>query len=331
MNRRKLVRAGLSLGALSALPAAVLAQATGPAQGYPERPIRIVVPYPPGGFNDTLARTLGKHLTTDWKQGVVVDNKPGGNTVIGNTAVASAAADGYTLLITPLPFAVLPALYGAKLPYDAVKSFRPVIWAAYSQNLLVVRKGFPARNVAELVEYARRNPGKVNYASSGSGSSTHLAAELLKNMTRTEMAHIPYKGSAPAVQAVLAGEADVLIDNLPNVTQHVKAGNLVALGVTGKERSPLLPEVPTLHESGVPGYEVLVWFGVQAPAGTPEPIVARLNAQMAKILRQPEVVREFGAQGVEVVASSPEKFTELVKGEIAKWGKLVQDARIRVE
>ena len=331
MNRRKLVRAGLSLGALSALPAAVLSQATGPAQGYPERPIRIVVPYPPGGFNDTLARTLGKHLTTDWKQGVVVDNKPGGNTVIGNTAVASAAADGYTLLITPLPFAVLPALYGAKLPYDAVKSFRPVIWAAYSQNLLVVRKGFPARNVAELVEYARRNPGKVNYASSGSGSSTHLAAELLKNMTRTEMAHIPYKGSAPAVQAVLAGEADVLIDNLPNVTQHVKAGNLVALGVTGKERSPLLPEVPTLHESGVPGYEVLVWFGVQAPAGTPEPIVARLNAQMAKILRQPEVVREFGAQGVEVIASSPEKFTELVKGEIAKWGKLVQDARIRIE
>jgi tripartite-type tricarboxylate transporter receptor subunit TctC len=331
MNRRNLVRAGLSLGALSAVPAAVLAQGANAAQSYPERPIRIVVPYPPGGFNDTLARTLSKYLTADWKQGVVVDNKPGGNTVIGNTAVATAAPDGYTLLITPLPFSVLPALYGAKLPYDAVKSFRPVIWAAYSQNLLVVRKGFPARTVGELVEYARKNPGKVNYASSGSGSSTHLAAELLKSMTKTEMTHIPYKGSAPAVQAVLAGEADLLIDNLPNVTQHVKAGNLLALGVTGKERSALLPDVPTLHESGVPGYEVLVWFGVQAPAGTPEPIVAKLNGQMAKILRQPEVVREFGAQGVEVVASSPEKFTELVKSEISKWGKLVQDARIRVE
>lgn len=331
MNRRNAIRAGLSLGAVSCLPAAVLAQAANAARNYPDRPIRIVVPYPPGGFNDTLARVVGKHLTADWKQGVLVDNKPGGNTVIGNTAVATAPADGYTLLVTPLPFSVLPALYGSKLPYDAVKGFRPVIWAAYSQNLLVVRKGLPAKNVAELVEYARKNPGKVNYASSGSGSSTHLAAELFKSMTKTDITHVPYKGSAPAVQAVLTGEADLLFDNLPNVTQHVKAGNMIALGVTGKERSPLLPEVPTLHEAGVPGYEMLVWFGLQAPAGTPESIVTKLNTQITKILRQPEVTRDFAAQGVEVAAGSPDKFAELVRSEIAKWGKLVQEAKIKVE
>lgn len=333
MKRRNFVRAGLSLGALSSLPVAALAQAQagGSDQNYPDRPIRIVVPYPPGGFNDTLARVVGKHLATEWKQGVVVDNKPGGNTLIGNTAVATAAADGYTLLVTPLPFSVLPALYGAKMPYDAVKSFRPVIWAAYSQNLLVVRKGFPAKTVAQLVEYARKNPGTINYASSGSGSSTHLSAELFKSLTKTYITHIPFKGSAPAVQAVLAGEVDLLFDNLPNVTPHVKAGNLIALGVTGKERSPLLPQTPTLNEAGVRGYEMVVWFGLQAPAGTPEPIVAKLNAQIAKILRMPDVIRAFAAQGVEATTSSPDQFAELVKGEIAKWGKLVNDAKITVE
>lgn len=331
MIKRTFVRASLSLCALSWFAGLAAAQAVGAAQAYPERPIRVVVPYPPGGFNDTFARTLSKHLTAQWKQGVVVDNKPGGNTVIGNVAVATAPADGYTLLVTPLPFSVLPALYGPKLPYDAVKSFRPVIWGAYSQNLLVVRKGFPARSVTELIEYARRNPGKVNYASSGSGSSTHLSAELFRNMTKTEITHVPYKGSAPAVQAVLTGEADLLFDNLPNVMQHVKAGNMVALAVTGKERSALMPDIPTLNEAGVPGYEVLVWFGLQAPAGTPEPIVAKLNAQVATILRSPEVTREFAAQGVEIAASSPDRFAELVKSEIAKWGKLVTDAKIKVE
>lgn len=329
--KRNLIRAALALCAMSCLSSAVLAQSVNGVQNYPERPIRIVVPYPPGGFNDTLARTVGKHLTAEWKQGVVVDNKPGGNTVIGNVAVATAPPDGYTLLVTPLPFSVLPALYGSKLPYDAVKSFRPVIWAAYSQNLLVVRKGFPAKNVVELIDYVRKNPGKVNYASSGSGSSTHLSAELFKSMTKTDITHVPYKGSAPAVQALLAGETDMLFDNLPNVMQHVKAGSIVALGVTGKERSLLVPEVPTLHEAGVPGYDVLVWFGLQAPAGTPEPVVAKLNTQIAKILRSPEVTKEFAAQGVEVAASSPERFSELVKSEIGKWGKLVSDAKIRVE
>lgn len=329
--KRNLIRATLALSALSFLSSPALSQSANGTQNYPERPIRIVVPYPPGGFNDTLARTVGKHLTAEWKQGVVVDNKPGGNTVIGNVAVATAPPDGYTLLVTPLPFSVLPALYGSKLPYDAVKSFRPVIWAAYSQNLLVVRKGFPAKNVAELIDYVRKNPGKVNYASSGSGSSTHLSAELFKSMTKTDITHVPYKGSAPAVQALLAGETDMLFDNMPNVMQHVKAGSLIALGVTGKERSSLVPEVPTLHEAGVPGYDVLVWFGLQAPAGTPEPIVAKLNTQIAKILRSPEVTKEFAAQGVEVAASSPEKFSELVKSEIGKWSKLVSDAKIRVE
>lgn len=331
MSKRHMARAVLSACALALLPFATSAQATNPAQTYPDRPIRIVVPYPPGGFNDTFARTIGKHLTTEWKQGVVIDNKPGGNTLIGNIAVATAAPDGYTMLVTPLPFSVLPALYGAKLPYDTVKSFRPVIWGAYSQNVLVVRKGFPAKTVAELIDYVRKNPGKVNYSSSGSGSSTHLSAELFKSLTKTHITHVPYRGSAPAVQAILAGEADLLFDNMPNVMQHVKSGNMIALAVTGKERSRLMPDVPTLNESGVPGYEMLVWFGLQAPAGTPEPIVAKINAQVAKILRSPEVTQEFAAQGVEISASTPDRFADLMKSEIAKWGKLVHEANIKVE
>lgn len=325
MRKRHLLSLAAAAAALVGLPLAATAQT------YPDKPVRIVVPYPPGGFNDTLARTLAKHLTADWKQTVVVDNKPGGNTIIGNSAVATAPADGYTLLITPFPFAVLPALYGAKLPYDPIKSFQPVTWAAYTQNLLVVRKNFPAKNVAELIDYVRKNPGKVNYASTGSGSSNHLSAELFKSMTRTDLTHIPYKGSAPAVSAMLAGEADLLFDNMPNVMQHVKAGNLIPIAVTGKERSALMPDTPTLHEAGVPGYELLVWFGIQAPAGTPRPVVAKINEQMAKVLQLPEVVRDFRAQGVEVVASPPERFGELLKSEIAKWGKLVSDAKITVE
>lgn len=330
MIRRDILRAALPACAAAWLPPAALAQAAAP-QNYPERPIRVVVPYPPGGFNDVFARVIGKHLTDDWKQAVIIDNKPGGNTVIGNAAVANAPADGYTLLVTPLPFAVLPALYGAKLPYDAVKSFRPVIWGAYSQNVLVVRKGLPVRNVAELVEYVRRNPGKLNYASSGAGSSTHLSAELFKSMTRTEITHVPYKGSAPAVQAILSGEADLLFDNLPNVMSHIKAGTMTALGVTGRQRSKHFPDLPTIDESGVPGYEVLAWFGLQAPAGTPEPVVSKLNAEVAKILRSPDVSKAFAAQGVEVEASSAARFSELVKSEIAKWGKVVSEANIKVE
>jgi len=301
------------------------------AQGFPERAVKIVVPYPPGGFNDTLARVSAERLGKAWNQSVVVENKPGGNTTVGNVSVAKAPADGYTILVTPLPFSALPGLYGANLPYDALKDFTPLIWAGSTQNALVVRNDLPVNNVRELLDYARKNPGKLNYASTGSGSSNHLSMELFMRMTGTKMAHIPFKGSAPAVTALMAGDVDVMFDNVPNVLQQIKGGRLKVLGVSGAQRSVLLPEAPTVAEAGVPGYEVNVWFGMQVPAGTPPAVVSKINRDMVTFLKDPEIVQRFRNQGVEVVASTPAEFGKLVQGEVTKWTQLIKDANIRIE
>ncbi|NUA31978.1 tripartite tricarboxylate transporter substrate binding protein [Cupriavidus basilensis] len=312
--------------------ATALSSAFGAASdAYPDKPIRIVVPYTPGGFNDTLARTVGERLTKLWKQPVVVDNRPGGNTLIGNSMVAKAAPDGYTLLITPLPFAALPALYGAKLPYNATKDFTPVIWAASTQNVLVARNDLGLATVKDIVDFAKKNPGKLNYGSTGSGSSNHLSMELFEKMTGTKLTHVPYKGSGPAVVALLGGEIDVLFDNLPNVMTQIRAGKFKPVALTGQQRSTLLPNVPTVSESGVPGYDVNVWFGIQAPAGTPKEVVQKLNQEIAKALADADVVKRFREQGVEVVGSSPTKFATLVEAEIQKWGSVVRDANVRLE
>lgn len=301
------------------------------ADHFPERPVRIVVPYPPGGFNDTLARVSADRLTKLWNQPVVVENRPGGNTIIGNNVVAKSPPDGYTILITPLPFAALPGLYGAKLPYDALKDFQALILAGNTQNVLAVRNDLPVKNVVELLDYAKKNPGKLNYGSTGSGSSNHLSMELLMRMTGTKLSHVPYKGSAPAVLAIIGGEIDVLFDNLPNVLQQVKAGKMKAIAVTGVQRSLLLPSLPTLAESGVPGYEVNVWFGMQLPAGTPKLLVDKINLDIAHILREADVVKLFRAQGVEVIASSPAAFAALVEVEVTKWTEVINGANIKVE
>lgn len=301
------------------------------AQGFPDRTVKFVVPYPPGGFNDTLARVSAEKLGKTWNQTVVVENKPGGNTTVGNVSVAKAPADGYTILITPLPFSALPGLYRNNLPYDALKDFQPLVWAGSTMNALVVRNELPVSNVREFLEYAKKNPGKLNYGSTGSGSSNHLSMELFMKMTGAKLAHIPYKGSAPAVTALLAGEIDALFDNVPNVLQHIKAGKMKVIGVSGAQRSVLLPEVPTVAESGVPGFEVNVWFGMQVPAATPRPVVDKLNRDIVALLKDPEVVKRFRDQGVEVVASTPEQFSQLVHSEVAKWTQLIQDANIRIE
>jgi tripartite-type tricarboxylate transporter receptor subunit TctC len=301
------------------------------AQAFPERGVKFVVPYPPGGFNDTLARVSSDKLAKMWNQTVVVENKPGGNTTLGNVAVAKAPADGYTILITPLPFSALPGLYGANLPYDALKDFQPLVHAGSTMNALVVRNDLPVSNVREFIEYAKKNPGKMNFGSTGSGSSNHLSMELFMKMTGTKLAHIPYKGSAPAVTALLAGEIDALFDNVPNVVQHIKAGKMKAIGVSGVARSALLPDVPTVAEAGVPGYEVNVWFGMQVPAGTPRPVVDKLNRDIVTLLKEPDVVKRFADQGVEVVASTPDQFSTLVRSEVAKWTQLIRDANIRIE
>ena len=301
------------------------------AQDFPDKTVRIVVPYPPGGFNDTLARVVGERLSKIWSQPVLVDNRPGGNTTLGNNLVAKAPADGYTVLVTPLPFSALPGLYGAQLPYDALKDFSPLVLAANTQNVLTVRNDLPVNNVKELLEYARKSPGKLNYGSTGSGSSNHLSMELLMRMTDTKMTHIPYKGSAPATLAMLSGEIDVLFDNIPNVLQQLKAGKMKAIAVTGTQRAVLFPSIPTVAESGVPGFEVNVWFGMQLPAGTPKPLVERMNRDIVRILKEPEVIKKFRDQGVEVIASTPAAFSQLLQSEVIKWTQVIRDANVRVE
>lgn len=301
------------------------------AQTYPDKSVKIVVPYPPGAFNDTLGRISADKLSKVWNQTVTVENKPGGNTTIGNNSVAKSPPDGYTWLVSPLPFSVLPALYGDKLPYDALKDFEPLIWAGSAQNVLAVRNTLPIRSVKELIDYAKQNPGKLNYGSTGSGSSNHLSMELFMSMTGTKMTHIPYKGSAPAVAALMAGDTDVLFDNIPNIIAQIKAGSVTAIAVTGSKPSSMLPGIPTVAAAGVPGYEVNVWFGIQMPAGTPKAIIDKANRQLAEIYRTEEVTKRFNDQGVEVVASTPEEFKQLIASEAAKWAKVVKDAGIKIE
>ena len=300
------------------------------AQPYPSKPIRIVVPYPPGGFNDTLGRTLADKMQKDWGQTVVVENRPGANTVIGTDYVAKAPGDGYTLLVVAFPFAVTPSLI-RDMPYDTLRDFQPIVLAATSPNMLVVNPDVPIHSVQELIASAKAKPRSLSYASTGNGSSNHISMELFKTMAGVDIVHIPYKGSAPAVTDLLGGQVQVMFDNVPNVLQHVKAGKLRALAVTSGKRTPLAPDVPTVAEAGVPGYDLSVWFGVVAPAATPRDIVQKLNAECLKILAMPEVRERFLAQGVEPVGSTPEQFGEHIRAQMAKWAKVVQDAGVKAE
>jgi tripartite-type tricarboxylate transporter receptor subunit TctC len=297
------------------------------AQAFPSKPMRIIVPFTPGGFNDTLARTLAAELPKTLGQPMVVENKPGGNTLIGTDAAAKSAPDGHTLFVAALPFAVVQSLH--KAPFDVTKDFAPITLAGISANMLVARADFPANTLRDLLKVAGDKPGKVNYASSGNGSSPHLSMELLKAMTRTSMVHIPFKGSAPAVTALLAGQVDIAFDNVPNVINHVRAGKLKALAVTTASRSALAPEVPTIAEGGVPGYDVSVWFGVLAPAGTPRQAIERLNSEITKLLNTAEVKERFAKQGVDVRTSTPEQFGAFVKQEVARWAKVIREAEIK--
>jgi tripartite-type tricarboxylate transporter receptor subunit TctC len=317
----------------SVIPAVALALAASfgaLAQGYPSKPIKIVVPYPPGGFNDTLGRTLAAKFTEAWGQPAVVENKPGGNTLIGNDFVAKSAPDGYTLLVVAFPFSVVPSLFKT-MPYDTARDFSPVILAATSPNLLVVHPSLPVNTVAELVALAKAKPGTLSYASTGNGSSNHISMELFKSLAGVEIVHIPYKGSGPAVSDLLGGQVHLMFDNTPNVLPQVKAGRLRALGSSGAKRSTLTPDVPTVAEAGVPGYEVTVWFGLVAPAGTPREVIQKLNAEVTKILAMPDVRERFLAQGVDPVGSTPEQFADHIRAQMAKWAKVVHDAGVKAE
>lgn len=299
------------------------------AQNWPSKPMRYIVPFPPGAFNDTLGRTISAELSKTLGQPVVVDNRPGANSIIGTEAAAKSPPDGYTIFGAALPFSAIQSLF--KTSFDVTKDFAPITLAGFSANLMVANPNFKAGTVKELIDYARSNPGKINYGSSGNGTSVHLAMELFKSMTKTYMLHIPYKGSAPVVADLIAGQVDLMFDNMPNVIGHVRAGRMKALAVSTPQRSPLAPEIPTVAEAGVPGYEQQVWFGVLAPAGTPRDIIARLNTEIVRILNSREVKERFGKQGVEVRTTSPDEFSVFLRSEVTRWAKVIKDSGIKAD
>jgi len=309
----------------------VLAVSAAGAQTFPQRPVRIVVPYPPGSGTDIAARALGQKLTQTWGQQVIVDNRPGAGAIIGVEAVAKAAPDGYTIGIADTgPLAINPALY-PKLPYDPVRDLAPVTLVAKLPFILVVNPSLPVHNVAELVALAKSKPGQINYASVGNGSAVHLATELFKTRAGINLTHIPYKGSAPALQGLLGGEASVMFVNLLSARALVQAGKVRALAAAPGKRLAAMPDLPTIAEAGVPGYEFEAWFGIVAPAGTPRPVVDKLNQDLRRVIALPEVRDVFDKGGFEPVGSTVESFANLIPGEVERWGKLVRETGAKVE
>jgi tripartite-type tricarboxylate transporter receptor subunit TctC len=301
------------------------------AQGYPNKPIRIVVPFPAGGATDLLARAAAQKLTEAWGQPVVVDNRPGAGGNIGSELVAKAAPDGYTLEMGTVGTHAINASLYAKMPYDHVKDFAPVILVASVPNVLVVNPALPVNSVAELIAYGKANPGKLNFASSGNGTSIHLSGELFKVMAGVQMTHVPYKGSAPALQDLIAGQVQLMFDNLPPSLPQIKGGKLRALAVTSAVRAPALPDVPTVAEAGLPGFEASSWFGILAPAGTPPEVIARLNAEIAKWLASPEAKEKMLALGANAIGGTPEDFAKHIAAETAKWQRVVKASGAKVD
>jgi len=299
------------------------------AQAYPSKPVRIVVGFPPGGGNDIIARMVGAKMQESWGQPVVIDNKPGANSIIAAEFVAKSAADGYTLLVNATGgMSVNPVLY-TKLPYDSLKDFVPIGMVGSFPLVLVVNPSVPANSVQELVAYAKANPGKLNY-SSGS-TAFQVATEMFKQMTAVDVRHIPYKGSAASITAVIAGDVHMTIVDTPPLVPQIKAGRVRALAVTSAKRAGAMPELPTIAESGVPGYEMALWIGVFAPGGTPREIAAKLNAEVVRIVNLPDIRGQLADMGVEPLGNTPEETAEWIRREIAKYGPVVKAAGIKAE
>lgn len=314
-----------------ALVAVALASVVAHAQSYPAKPVHLVVPFPAGGNTDIYARAMAQKLGELLGQRVVIDNRPGAGGAIGGDFVARAAPDGYTLIAgTTSTFGIGPNLY-RKPPYDPVRDFAPVILTSLAQNMLIVHPSVPARSVPQLIALAKAHPGKLNFASAGVGSSSHVAGELFKSMAKVEMTHVPYKGTGLAMIDLLSGHVDLIFDSLATALPPVKAGRVRALAVTGARRLELMPELPTVSEAGVPNYEVSAWVAILAPARTPPDVVMRLNGELNKVLQMPDIRRIWADQGSEVGGGSPERLAAHVRSELAKWGKVVQEAKIPVQ
>ena len=301
------------------------------AQQFPAKPLHLIVPFPPGGGNDTVARAIAQQIGPDLGQPVVIDNRPGAGGSVGAELAAKAPADGYTLFLAGVgSHAVNPNLH-AKLPYDPVKDFAPITLVASAPSVLVVNPAVPARTLAEFTSYARAHPGKLNYASNGNGSAAQLAAALYESMADVRMVHVPYKGIAPALTDLLSGEVQLMFGTIVALVPQIQAGKLRALAVTSRKRSSLLTDVPTLAESGLPDYEAGSWYGILAPAGTPREVIDRLHAAIVRALKQPDVAKRLAAEGAELIGSTPEEFAAHIKSEIARVGQVVRAAGIRIE
>jgi len=304
--------------------------ASAQAQDYPSKPVRIVVPYPPGGFNDTLGRLAAKHLGTLWKQAVIVDNKAGAGTMIGSKEVALSPPDGYTILVVQFPFAANPWLY-KNIAYDTQKAFAPVLLAGRSPMLLVTHSGSPYRTLGDVVAAAKAKPRQLNYGSSGAGSSNHLAMALFETASGTQMNQVPYKGSTPMLTDLAGGQFDVAVDLLPHVMPFLQSGKVRPLALAAARRSPLMPDLPTAAEAGVAGYEVSSWHGFVVPAGTPQPVIDKLNRDLNQMLATEEVKKAFALQGVVPDGGTPAQFRAFIDGQLALWKKVVQDRNITVD
>ena len=317
--------------ALSAYLIGIICLQTVAAQAYPSKPIRLVVPFTPGGSSDILARTIGQELSKAWGQAVIIENVPGAGGAIGSDKVAKAPADGYTLLMGHIgTLAVNPSLY-PKLPYDPVKDFAPVAWVARVPNILVVHPGVKAHNVRELVALAKAHPGSLNYGSGGNGSAANLATEYFKLQTDSELQHIPYRGTAPAVSDLLGGQIQVLFTGAPAVIGQIKSGQLRALAVSSPHRLPALPDLPTVAESDYKDFEADQWYGIVAPIGTPITTISKLNTQINLALKSPELKTRLNNEGAVATPSTPEVFGQMIVREIARWRPVIASGRVKAD